>query len=334
MEQAEILQVQQLYKEPLLAFPHVVGVGTGYKVTQGQLTDRVCIVALVKNKVPKSNLSPKEIIPRELDGVITDVFEVGEIRAYQNPREMWRPAPAGVSIGHYRITAGTLGYVVRDRQTGIRLILSNNHVLANSNDATLGDPILQPGPADGGKVKDHTIAELVRYVPIEYNQTDSSCKYADLVTDAANKIAELIGSKHRLSARMINAQARNLVDAALARPLNDADILENILEIGAVEGVLPPQLGMQVRKYGRTTALTSGQITIVNATVSVNYLENRVARFEEQIITTPMSQGGDSGSLVVHAVENKAVGLLFAGSDQTTIFSPIQQVLDLLEVDL
>jgi hypothetical protein len=334
MEQAEILQIQQNYIEPLMAFPQVVGVGTGYKVTQGQQTDRVCIVALVKTKLPKSNLSPNEIIPRELDGVVTDVFEVGQIRAYQNPREMWRPAPAGVSIGHFRITAGTLGCVVRDRQTGIRLILSNNHVLANSNQAALGDLILQPGPADGGKVKDHTFAELVRYVPIDYNQTESTCKYANFATEMANKFAEVIGSQHRLSAARINAQARNLVDAALARPLNDDDLLDNILEIGAITGVDTPLLGMQVRKYGRTTGLTTGQITIVNATVSVNYLENRIARFEQQIITTPMSQGGDSGSLVVRADEPKAVGLLFAGSEQTTIFSPIRQVLDLLEVDL
>ncbi|NMC54002.1 MAG: hypothetical protein GYA48_10250 [Chloroflexi bacterium] len=334
MEQAEILQIQETYKESLLSFPQVVGVGTGYKVTRGQITDRLCIVALVKTKLPKSNLLPQQIIPREIDGAATDVFEVGEIRAFQNRTDVWRPAPGGVSIGHFRITAGTLGCVVRDRETGTRLILSNNHVLANSNLAELGDPILQPGPADGGTVKDHTIAELARFVPIQFNESDSTCSFANAVTDILNGLAGLFGSHHRLTARKYDTEARNLVDAALARPLNDADVLDNILEIGEIEGTLAPELGMPVRKSGRTTGFTTGQITVVNATVSVNYMENRIARFEEQIVTTPFSQGGDSGSLVVNGDQPKAVGLLFAGSNQTTIFNPIQHVLDLLEIDL
>ncbi len=53
---------------------------------------------------------------------------------------------AGSSIGHYKVTAGTLGGFVRDRE-GV-YILSNNHVLANSNKAEGPDPILLPGPAD------------------------------------------------------------------------------------------------------------------------------------------------------------------------------------------
>jgi hypothetical protein len=45
-----------------------------------------------------------------------------------------------------------------------------------------------------------------------------------------------------------------------------------------------------------------------------------------------MSQPGDSGSLVVDGGSQRAVGLLFAGSDTTTIYSPIGFVQDLLNV--
>jgi hypothetical protein len=69
-------------------------------------------------------------------------------------------------------------------------------------------------------------------------------------------------------------------------------------------------------------------------TVTVAYGTGRTARFENQIVTSAMSQGGDSGSLLVAGDTQQAVGLLFAGSEQTTIHSPIQAVLDSLEVDI
>lgn len=87
---------------------------------------------------------------------------------------------------------------------------------------------------------------------------------------------------------------------------------------------------MAVRKAGRTTDYTQSMITLLNATVNVGYVTvrgPRTARFTGQIIAQPFSQGGDSGSLVVDGAENKAVGLLFAGSAMATIFTPIDVVL-------
>jgi hypothetical protein len=83
------------------------------------------------------------MIPADLDGVPTDVLEIGKIRAFLTPTDRWRPAPGGVSIGHYRITAGTLGLFVCDRASGTRLILSNNHVLAKSNDAAVAEGLIE-----------------------------------------------------------------------------------------------------------------------------------------------------------------------------------------------
>lgn len=124
------------------------------------------------------------------------------------------------------------------------------------------------------------------------------------------------------------------MDAAVAQPVQDDLVLDEILEIGEVAGTLPAGLGMAVRKSGRTTELTEGTITVLDATVTVNYGEGMVARFENQLVSTPMSQGGDSGSLLVAADSQEAVGLLFAGSSQSTIFNPIDVVLDSLEVTL
>jgi hypothetical protein len=317
----------------ILSKPNVVGVGAGYKVSNGVKSDNLSVVVLVNKKLPVAALSESALLPKKLDSVLVDVVDVGDLRALALPTDRFRPAPGGVSIGHYQITAGTLGVVVKDRTTGQRLILSNNHVLANSNAAQAGDPILQPGPYDGGNQASDTIAHLERFKVIEFGSQPGTCNIAGMVASLANIVAILLGSSHRLESYKVNAQAVNQVDAAVAKPVNDADVLDEILNIGKVTGVEPAVLGMSLRKSGRTTGFTTGTVDVIGATVQVSYGTGKVATFEDQIVSGPMSQGGDSGSLVVTGDDPpRAVGLLFAGSDQTTILSPIQFVLDALNV--
>jgi len=330
----EVKRAKELSKHSILSKPNVVGVGYGYKEKAGRRTADLCVVALVRVKLPKSSLAPHELVPTTLDGVSTDVVQVGEIRALQERTDRWRPAPGGISIGHYQITAGTLGTVVRDAATSERLILSNNHVLANSNDAGLGDAILQPGPIDGGNVDSDTLATLERFIPIKFTGEPSDCGVAKWVADAANFVARLLASRSRLVPIREDPAAVNQVDAAVARPVDDGDLLNEILDIGEVSGVAEPTLGMAVRKSGRTTAFTTGTITVLEATIDVTYGEGRKARFEGQIVSSPMSQGGDSGSLLVAGDSLQAVGLLYAGSNQATIFNPIGEVMAALRIEL
>lgn len=333
-EHDPIREAKERSKDEILSKPNVVGVGVGFKEKRGRLTDDVVVVALVRQKVPEAGLKPRQMVPERVNGVPTDVVQVGEVRAQQSRTDRWRPAPGGVSLGHYQVTAGTFGVVVRDRASGDRLILSNNHVLANSNDAAFGDPILQPGAVDGGTVSADTIAHLERFCTIEYTTLPGTCGTADVYALVGNALARLVGSSHRVVTVQVHPQAANLVDAAVARPLDDGAIEDEILEIGAIAGTASATLGMAVRKSGRTTGLTTGTITVLNATVDVSYGVGRAARFENQIVTTAMSQGGDSGSLLVAGNAGQAVGLLFAGSEQTTIHNPIQAVLDCLDVTI
>jgi hypothetical protein len=331
-ERESIRQVKERHKEAILQKPNVVGLGTGFKTRGKERTDVLGVVVLVRQKVPRAGLDPGDIVPGDLDGVETDVLQVGDLRSLQAPTDRWRPAPGGVSLGHYKITAGTFGTVVRDRNSSDRLILSNNHVLANSNDAAPGDLILQPGPVDGGRAKEDTIALLERFVPINFSVTPSDCPIAIGVSQVANAVANLLGSKQRLQAIRADQESTNIVDAAVARPVEDEAILDDILNIGVVQGTLTASLGMRVRKSGRTTGLSTGEVSVLDATVNINYGPGKIARFEEQIVTSAMSEGGDSGSLLVAADTKEAVGLLFGGSDQATIHNPIHAVLDNLNV--
>jgi hypothetical protein len=367
----QFLQVQAAFESQILAKPNVVGVAVGLKETEGHWTDTMALVVLVQQKLPLSALSAGDQIPRQIEDIPTDVYEVGVLRALQlpPPTGRFRPnIPCGVSTGHFAITAGTLGAVVKDRITGEKLLLSNNHVFANSNDAQVGDAILQPGPADGGQNPGDMVARLERFVPLRYiedaNQplpgggdspipvpVPGCSSVVGAMTTLTNAVARLTGSKERVVST-VSSQAMtttgapqtvsvqtttvdNVVDAALARPGDPTMFANDIRHIGGITGTKVAQIGMTVRKAGRTTDYTQAMVTLLNATVNVGYTTvrgPRTARFTGQVIAQPMSQGGDSGSLIVDSTENRAVGLLFAGSSMATIFTPIDTVLAALNI--
>ena len=316
----------------LLARANVVATGIGDKITEGQKTSTLSIVCSVIKKLPASSLSPQDMIPSTIDGIPTDVVETGHIRAMQSWTDRYRPAPGGVSIGHRDITAGTLGCLVK--KNGQTFILSNNHVLANSNDAQPGDSILQPGPYDGGSFPDDHIADLYEFVPIVFllPEPPSDCPIARGMASLLNYAAKAVGSNTRLRTIRILVE-ENLVDAAIARPLNEQDVSAEILEIGTIKGLAQGELGMPIKKSGRTTGLTTGEIQQVDVTVNVQYGSGRMARFTDQLMAGPMSQGGDSGSAVLDNDSNLA-GLLFAGSDNSTIINRIENVFSALGLSL
>ena len=317
-------------REDLLKRANVVATGIGYKETGGTKTTTLCVVCSVKEKVASTLLSGRDLVPATIDGTPTDVVRSGVIRALQAPTDRFRPAPGGVSVGHVAITAGTLGCWVT--KNGEKVILSNNHVLANSNDAETGDPILQPGPFDGGNFPQDHIANLAQFVPIAFEGQPSECQFANAVISVFNLGCRAINSNTRY--RVTNVQAvDNLVDAAIARPLNPADIKDEILNIGPIQGTVQGELGMAIKKSGRTTGFTTGEIQQVDVTANVEYGAGQIALFTDQLLAGAMSQGGDSGSTVLDD-DNRLTGLLFAGSDTTTIINRIENVFSALGISL
>ena len=309
---------------------NVVATGIGYKETGGAKTDQLCIICSVKEKVPAERLPAHEMLPATVDNTPTDVIQTGVIRALQAPTGRFRPAPGGVSVGHVGITAGTLGCWVT--QNGQKVILSNNHVLADSNAAQIGDAILQPGSHDGGRFPQDHIADLTQFVPISFQGESSGCQFANAVISVLNQGCRLISSNTRYKVTKVQADD-NLVDAAIAAPINAADVKDEIINIGPIQGTVSGELGMAIKKSGRTTGFTTGVIQQVDVTANVQYGAGQVAVFTDQLLAGAMSQGGDSGSAVVDE-SNRLTGLLFAGSDTTTIINRIENVFSALGVSL
>src|SRR3982751_1195601 len=126
MSTSQAIQAQAVHQPTLLAKANVVGVAVGFKESKGASTGEVAVIVLVEQKKPLAALSAQDVIPPELEGMRTDVYEVGYLRALQSasasplqdPKGRFRPTiPPGVSIGHYKVTAGTFGYLVTDKTT-------------------------------------------------------------------------------------------------------------------------------------------------------------------------------------------------------------------------
>jgi hypothetical protein len=342
-----ILDVKKKKKMALLRKRGANGVAIGYKVKDGVITDEISIIVNVEKKLPKAQLKDADMIPKEIGGFKTDVFELGKVVALDlDTEKKYRPAPCGVSIGHKNITAGTFGCVVY--QNGVPYILSNNHVLANSNAAKIGDEILQPGPHDGGTMNDQ-ISVLHQFIPIDMGGDPeppppsppddppdnggggSSCPIAKVFAKFGNFVAKVTGSSYVVKLEKFSAP--NYVDAALAGPVEvGGDVTDEIVDIGKISGVIEtPTLLLDIKKFGRTTHYTEDKILQLHADVQVGYSSTQTALFEDQIIAGPMSAGGDSGSIVVD-FDNRVIGLLFAGSAYSTIINPIKYVIDALNI--
>jgi hypothetical protein len=303
---ARAIAAQEAHTDALLARAGVVGTAVGLAA------DGSPVVKIYTDSARVTGL------PARLDGVPVEVEETGEIVAQTH--SLTRPSPIGVSSGTERLiihrgrrycTVGTLGARVTDG-TNV-YALSNAHVYAlegSEPDGTVqagldGDRILQPGRVDMSaqacgsqhEIDTAVIGNLWSYVPI-----------------------------------VISRKAKNTVDAAIA--LVSKERVGTATPDGGYgtpsTTTVGATLGLPVQKHGRTTALTAGTITGVNATVLIKY-DTGQARFVNQVVVTggsgSFSAGGDSGSLIVTQSGNHPVALLFAGSSSTTIGNPIDLVL-------
>ncbi len=79
MEEAK--RMKEKYESLLLKKKGVVGCATGYKKIGGRKTDKPSVVCYVVKKKQKKELREEDIIPKDLEGIPTDVVESGVIKA-------------------------------------------------------------------------------------------------------------------------------------------------------------------------------------------------------------------------------------------------------------
>ncbi len=222
-------------------------------------------------------------------------------QSLQNP-----PIKLGTSGGNVNnissafCCSGTLGSLVT--KSGADYILSNNHILADSDTATVGDNISQPGLVDVNcNVNNNAqiVANFSQAVPLGTANVDAA-------------IAQIIGGEVDTSGAILDVG----VPANTTAPIDSSAV------------------GRGVAKSGRTTGLTCATIGSINTNVRVQYQKGCnqgkkfTVRYTNQILinSSSFSAGGDSGSLIVTSDTAEPIGLLYAGSSSTTIGNRISDV--------
>lgn len=286
---------------------NVMGVGIGPKMRDGKPTGDLSVHVYVEYKIERAALPKDMLLPTQVESVPVDVIESGRFASQLIPiqRQRLRPARPGCSVGFEsaggRVNAGTFGAVVELR--GEEYILSNNHVLADTNTLPLGTDIYQPGSFDS--IDGEPIARLAKFIPL----TNSGPNQVDCA------IAKIIAS--------------GLVDPVFLPKV------DRLLSANAVE----PTLGATVEKVGRTTGHTTGEIFDIDADVMIDLPRIGPARFENQLLVRGNGGGvfsakGDSGSVIVVQRTKQATGLLCAGSSLYTVANRMSAVLEALGVTL
>jgi hypothetical protein len=263
-------------------------------------------------------------VPARLDDISVAVEVTGMFVA-GGTTDKTSPAPNGYSVGHPNITAGTLGAVVRDASNQC-YILSNNHVLADVNNAAIGDNTLQPGPFDGGQNPQDVIATLADFEPIDLSGADN---VMDAAISAIFSAADVTGS----------APGSRDSPPAYGTPSEIAS---------------EASIGTKVQKFGRTTLWTHGEIDMTSVEASICYecagplcLRCKAAATFVNLLSildatatdangdpANFSGGGDSGSLIVTETGSNPTALLFAGSSTRTLAHRIQPVLTRFGVEI
>lgn len=248
---------------------------------------------------------------REVNDMADDEVDIrvtGEVAVDLPSAPGTAPALAiGASVGHYRSTAGTLGFFAQRLSDGAVGFVSNNHVIADCDQGKSGDDILSPAPMDHGDRSKDTVAHLVPGYPLlQKNGAVVDVAFA-LLRDGVPYDASDIGGAIRL------------------------------------QPVLVPLFKQRkALKFGRSSGLTYGRISafaLQNLDIEYPALGKSI-RFDWQIEITsdgdqPFSKPGDSGSLVVNP-EGHPIGLLFAATRNGgyAYANPIADVMRELDVRL
>ena len=229
--------------------------------------------------------------------------------------------------------SGTLGSLIQD-DSGKQYLLSNNHVLARSDHAAVGDAIVQPGLIDnnctpsgeGGGTQ--PVAALTGWLPLNSKATNADAAIAEV----GSHTVDPSGSIQELGAR----QADGTLAAA---PLG----------ISSTDGKgETATLALRVAKSGRTTGLTCGGVSAVDVDVLVDYYKDcaetrpyLTKTFTNQVGVSGnrLSDAGDSGAVLVDADNAEPVGLYFAGGTDASgvgqgMANPVNDVLSELSAQV
>ena len=229
--------------------------------------------------------------------------------------------------------SGTLGALLRGSDNN-QYLLSNNHVLARSDQASVGDAIVAPGLIDnnctpwGEGPGALPVATLTGWLALNSPQTKADAAIAQVASRAVDPSGSILELGSRLPDGTLAAAPPGISSSG-----------------GKGESA---RLELTVAKSGRTTGLTCAGVSALNQDVRVDYFQDcaetkpyLTKTFTNQIAISGnrFSDAGDSGALLLDAANAEPVGLYFAGGTDASgvsqgVANPVSDVLNELSAQM
>lgn len=309
--------------ERLMLHENITSVGIGYKQKDGVETSQISIQFTVENKMTPQSLGEKAIpaLPQTIKVgsylVPTDVLErkfkpsyiVHNLRAKDSRRARIDPVQPGTSIAEEKLTAGTLGAFVKDKKTGLPVMLSNWHVLVGAK-GDVGSRITQPGRYDDSQTGKNVVGKVLRH-------------FLGVAGDCA--IASFSGRSFSNVPLGLNGVS---VDSIGSPELND-----RVVKSGRTTGVT---YGIVTRIEVNTKISYGDGITATVGGFEIGRDSSKPSKNGE------ISMGGDSGSVWLAVKQDgqpsgTMLGLHFAGQDgavnEVALACYAKSVMDKLEIE-
>ncbi len=329
-------------RQRLMKYPGVRHVSVGLKITGNEMLWERCFHVYVDKKIDRSELQSKQLIPKDIDGIRTDVHEIEKVSLtsvaqsgvpISNGIEFTDPNIAG---GAPQVTGGTLGAIGTDKNRSCNVVgLTNWHVLYIGHirvPVEKGTRIFQPRPLtsegpipdnvpdpdtkeyDVGKVIDGIYNGTVDCGVFEVNRSCSNCCGVDYFN-------------HIEGLETVSPIGFNGITGTASAHTGDT-----VFFVGAVSG---PSKGYVVSESASIATITYASLTVCDQRIvprspmpgpgdlhrmpfsgqlkirtDGNHQRNRNITLRGVSFSRFLDHG-DSGSLLVNS-ENKAVGLMFA----------------------
>jgi len=332
----ELLQIKADAEKRLRTIPGIIAVSVGMKVTQGSVTDTMCLRVYVNQKKAIAQLPADERIPTQIDGIPTDVNEmpnnVTSAAGKQHKYKKYRPLRGGIAIrsaNARHFLTGTLGCFVKDSEEAEEpatiYLLTNYHVLM-FNGEEAGHQVGQPD-------------FCCEFCCLRCGEIAKITRWGDLFNDNVDCVI----------AELSNGQERNWTNEIAGfgeircTPLNEAG-----------DPVTPVVPNDTVFKRGISSGVTQGVVVDVTAPISPKFetKDGEITKlFLNQILIQrkpnlkAFSSKGDSGSVVLNHL-NEVIGLHFADDEERdennvvkhkatmSYANPIQDVLRVLKIKI
>lgn len=304
-----IKKIEDAFEYILFKKENVNGVGIGPKITNGQVTDKLCVFVTVEKKVELSNLAKKDVIPKRFFGIQTDVFPVGDIELMNAWRDKHRPRKIGASACWEGLTACSEGLPIWDEdepEDELGYTLANEHCIAANGKAEIGDKVLQPSPLDGGKKGEDDAGEVTYMNFNVHSSNDDNIDMSIFKNLVKHSMSDVVGRSYIPETRY----------------LNEGDLRKKIEGGGRT-------IGMDVTGRILNVDFTASVRGVEDGEEVIRYYKDCVLALNSDVEGNAIVMGGDSSS--IRFVDNRPLLQTFAGSSLVAVFNQTKKSLDYAE---